>query len=1036
MNYRRALVTRWSRRDWLAVLIVALIAALLVGTTLLVVTAGNQTQTLADDFEANATIAHYDSPEEARAAADPESIVLPTATATQGGGESKRVVGVPDTSREDVGLSPPPAEAVGPVSTPQELRVNGTTTNVTVIVSPDTEASIVPSSWIRVNTDIIETVGATGAFVIEPTDEDADEGTPLVGVLAFFVEGTNEVVGIIWGAVAVAGLVVGLTVSNVVRMVISDRTRTIRVARATGAPPRRINLLFAARAGLLAGVGVAFGYAIGVIVTNTAVNIAVFLGFPTTLSLQVTASVALLLCGILGVLTVIGALSGYLTARAATTVPVARVGNHSPATGSFRSIRIPRLVRNACQPTILRPRTIVPTTATLSAFAIVVLLIAALGGVGGSLATDGTTLTQPDASHPINSNLPEQYAAAIDGPDVAASPEILLFGSHDGQPYLARGGEYESFAAVTGAELATGRAPSAPDEAVIGTTAADTLGLTPGDVLTMGGSTEAAVARVTIVGTYETGGIDDHQMLVSLETARHLSGVPDGSVNVIRTDTSVSGPQTDTTAVVLGVDAPRYVGPDEALPVEVSLWNPTDDREQRALTVELDDTSVERTVWLSPRERTTVQFELTDLQEGDNELTVDSIRQPVTVTDTPPVDIALPEAVPPEETIQIWVEDVSGDAVTNGTVAVVEPSTQTDADETTGVSEDGATQIEEDGTAWIRTPENVGTYELVVRSDERETRESLQVTGDVSRQPLVETGISPAEPTVHVHPTATAQLWNPWNRTIETSLGVEGPGTNSVEQVRLSPGETTEVSTTLERRPPGEYTVSVTADGQLLTTDTYQVGGDERFGAALASSGHYGGGGGLGNAIEYAIGNLSVFLAALVFLTAVTIVGTMGAVLARAVRARRHLFGVYRATGASPGRLVRLVVLDAVRIGAVSAVLALGVAIVVTSLLASLGQLTAFGIALDPLPSPTVAGGVLAGSILLTLVAAVIVTIPVVRTPVRKLLTPSGQPPSAISGTEPTRTGTSYPSEQQDTPGESDTTGPARGPGDQSATNG
>jgi hypothetical protein len=633
--------------------------------------------------------------------------------------------------------------------------------------------------------------------------------------------------------------------------------------------------------------------------------------------------------------------------------------------------RVPAVLQRLGRPNLLTPRTIIPTTATLSAFAMIVLLIGSLGAVGASFATEGTTITEPAAKHPVASQIPESYAGAIDDPEIATSPEILLFGYRDGEPYLARGGNYDSFAAVTDAELVAGRAPSAPDEAVVGVDAAETLDLEPGDELTMGGSTEAGVAQVTVVGTYETGGIDDHQVLVPLETARHLTTVQAGQVNIIRTETAVSTSEEDTEPIVLGVDAPRYIKPGETIQFEVTVWNPGTEYRETAVSAALGDAGVTQNLTLESQERRTVTFEMDAPGVGDYELAIGSVRQPLTVTEALPINVMSPSDVQPGERVQVRVSDASDTPVESGSISLANST----------VSFNG------DGRAWIQTPETGGSYELVARSDDgQEARQRIQVTSDASRTLLAETTLTPAEPTIHVRPTASVTVWNPWDTTAETTVTVAGPGTDIGEQVTLGPGEQTTLTAGLERRPPGEYSVRVSADGQVVSTDRYQVSGDERLGAALAASGHYGGGGGLGNAIEYAIGNLSVLLAALVGLTAITVIGAMSAVLARAVREKRQVIGVYRATGASPRRILKIVLSDTARIGAVSSLLAVGIAIVVTSVLAEFGLLTAFGIALDPQPSPRLAAGLVVGSVALTVTAAFVVTISIVRTPVRTLL--------------------------------------------------
>lgn len=967
MNYLRILLTRWSRRDWLAVFVIAVVAALLVGTALLVVTAGEQTVSLADRYETNTTATHYDSPAEARQSAGSQSVVLPTATATNDRGETRRVVGIVNTSTVAVDLPPPPEEASGPVDRPTEYRIGG---EESITVSPGGDAGVVPTSWIRVSADRLDST-ATGALVIEHTEDPMrEDGAPLVSVLAFFVGGLNDVVGILLRGVAVAGVIVAVTVSSVVRMVIDSRERTIRVARATGATPRRIRLPLAARAGLLTAAGVTFGYAIGVIVPNVAINVAVFLGLPTTLSLQVTLEMAALLFGILAALTLVGTLSGYLTARAATAVPVAQFHRESaaPSTGVFE--RVPAILQRIARPTFLAPRTILPTTATLSAFAMIVLLVAALGGVGGSLTADGTTITEPGASHPVGSQVPESYAGALDDSGVTASPEILLFGYTDGMPYLARGAEYDSFAAVTGAELTAGRPPETEDEAVVGAEVAETLDLKPGDELTIGGSTTPAVTRVTVVGRYETGGIDDYQVLVPLSTARHLTTVEEGNVNLIRTASSLDTSTAQTRPLVVGVDAPEYSGPAERIPVEVTVWNPGENAAETTVTAALAGTQTNRTVTVQPRTTTTIQLDLDGPAQGTYELAVGPIRNEITVTATPPITVRAPTEGPPDEAMQVRVTDLTGEPVAQGTVRLGNRTTD----------------IAHNGTAWIRTPEQPGTYDLTVRATGQQRTRSIRVTDGAPRRLLASVRVDQSETTVHVRPTASVTLRNPWSQTVDSGIRIEGPGVQRRERVRLDSGNEATLQTQFSRRPPGEYTVRVSADDQPLGTATYRVEGDDRLGTALATSGHYGSGGGIGAAIEYAIGNFTVLLGALVALIAVTVVGAMSAVLSRALRANRQTFAVYRTTGATPRRIFTLVIADATRIGAVSALLAGVLALAVTSALAVFGQLTAFGIRLDPTPSPTLAFGLFAASLLLTLVAAVVVTRSLVRTPVHELL--------------------------------------------------
>ena len=118
MTYRRALVGRWSRRDRLAVLVVATIVALLVGSALVVLTAGGETTRLAADINASGTVTLYDDPDTARAAAGPETLVAPLARVTVRD-RPVTVLGVPADAGNGSGFEAPipPDHAVLGLST-------------------------------------------------------------------------------------------------------------------------------------------------------------------------------------------------------------------------------------------------------------------------------------------------------------------------------------------------------------------------------------------------------------------------------------------------------------------------------------------------------------------------------------------------------------------------------------------------------------------------------------------------------------------------------------------------------------------------------------------------------------------------------------------------------------------------------------------------------------------------------------------------------------------------------------------------------
>lgn len=987
MTYIRVLVGHWSRRDWLAVLVIALTAALLVGATLVVVAGGAQTATLADEFDANASVSSYESVEDAQEVAGPDAVVLPMATAIGPDEEHHRVVGVPDTSPPDIDLPTQSAATVGPVTETEQWRLEGTNSSAMVLASPpETQSGVLPPTWLRTTPETLESIGPTEALVITPADGGSSQGTPLVSALSFFVDGTDEVLTIVWAGIAAAGVIVAVTLSSVVRLTIRAREQAIRVIRATGAPPRRVRAALAARAGLLAATGGLLGYAIGVIVVNAAVTIAVAVGLPTTLSVQVTTAVALFVVAFLVVLTGLGIITGYVTARMATSTPPAQSGRQPGDQSStwWRSIcgrLCPVRFRRRLTPSVLPSRTILPTAATLATFAVVVLMVSSLGTVGASLSAGGATVTEPGVSHPLNSQIPMSYADGIEDDKIAASPEIVLLASDGEQPYLARGVEYESFAAVTEARLVDGSSPSTDSEAVIGVDLAETLDIGPGDDVVIGGSTEPAVAQVTVVGMYETNGLADHQLLVSLPTARHLTSVEPGHVNLVRTnasDRSVIGDAEGAT--IVDVDAPSAVQANDSVTAEVSLWNPTDESVEHSFTATLGPSQTTESVSLEANEQATVTVDLEAPPPGEYDLVIDEIEQSVTVTETTSLEfVALPEDTPPETAVRVLLIEPTGGPVANAAVSLANQTVETNAD----------------GTVWLDTPAAAGTYQVTAQADNRKLNHSIRVSDATEPAAVLDVTLSPGTPTIYTQPTVEVQLTNPWQQSLETTVVIDGAGTDYREDVSLESGETTTVTTTLPQQPPGDYSVDVTAGDREVTKYDYEVTGDDRLTSALAASGHYGGGGGLGGAIEYAIGNLHVLLTTLVSLAAVTVVGATSAVLARAVSTRRRTLAIYRATGASPWRLLARIIGDAARIGFVASVGGFFTALVALEGLSRAGYLTAFGIALDPYPSASVALGVLGGGIALTCIAAVVATIPVIRSPPAALLAGSqATPPS------------------------------------------
>lgn len=937
MSYARTLVTRWSGRDRLAVLVVAVTAAFLVGAVVVLLAVSGQTTAMAGEHGSETAVSLTTDPERID-----DGTTFPVATATVDG-QRRTVVGVP----ADNILKIEPPDGVAGIDSDGAVTLAGDRTTVERTAAERPDDGPFPDAWLVADAATVAALGPDRGLVFHRSTAPVPEsGAPLTGALAFFLVGTRGLLGVL-GAVCVGvAVLVGVVVFSVTRMTVRDRRSTLALLRATGATPRRIGLLVTARAGLLTLAGVALGYAIGVIVPNAAVTVAVTLGLPVGLPLSVTARTAALIGVVLAALVGVGLLAGALAARSA-------VRGAPLDTGSTSARRWPG------GPSFLPGSAAVPTTATLAVFAAFVLVVVALAGVVGSVGAtgggSGGMIVEPGAVHPVDSDVPVAYADRLRRAGVAASPEILLFLVHDGRPVPARGVDFDAYRDVTDARLVAGRAPNATDEAVVGTGFARTHGVAPGDELALGGSTESAVGTVEVVGTFAASGASDDYVLVSLPLANHLEDVPPEKVNLVRYDERPGNGSGEGVAV-LGLSGPDRVATGDQFAVTVRLRNTGTDPSTRTIRATLGDQRRTERVTLDGGERRTVELRFETSEAGTRVVRVGDLSWELRALSAETLTLApLPERGPPNATLRVGVGTVGGATVDDATVRVGDRTTQTDGD----------------GRARIRLPATPGSYTLWVTAGERSAERAISVARDADREPAVRL-VTPNRTGVFARPSVEVRVRNPWGTVLDRTLTVEGPGLDASRSLALEPGADRTITETLDRRPPGEYSVRASV-GAASAEGTYRVTGDERLASAVASSGRVAGGTGTGGLLSRAFGNLWLVLATLVALGAVMTVGSTVAAFADAVQARRGDIGVHRAVGAGPAQIGRLVLADALRIALPAALGSIALAALAVGALSWLGTLTVFGVRVTPsAPLPLLAGLAL-GALTLALCSAGIV---------------------------------------------------------------
>lgn len=988
MRYERLLLTSWTRREWLSVLVIGVTSAFLVGAVFLLVTVGSYTTTLEDDLGGSAVVETHGSVEEAEAAATEGNVVVPYALVVDGEGRRHRIIGVPpdapavirsaSVAWKQAGIPRPGANVTGPVVVPERRTLDGDSGEVRTVVRPHPEVdSLFPSWWYVANASTVDRLGTDGAFRIDPQAADGgiDTAVPLLGALPFLVGGIGELVRTLSVGVLAGGLIVVVIVFSVSRMAIRDRLGTIRVVRATGGSPHRLFAVLVGRGALVTLAGVLVGTALGIGTTLAAVRVATALGVPVTLSPTFSPNVLRTLVPLLGVLFLSGVLAAAGAALPSVRDAPGQIGSSTtarPRSAWHIADRVPIgtrfQLRDRLEPSILGRRAAIPTATSLTVFVLVVLLLGAFVGSFAPLtSTDGGTVIESDAPHPLNSRISTEYASLLREQGVEASPEVLYAQVHDGQPYLARGANYTSFSGVTDVELVAGRQPRTPDEAVVGSSLARTLDLSVGDRITLGGSVSPGVRRVTVVGRFRGPHVFDDQLVLPLETIEGLSSAP-GTVHLIRTeglDDSTWGNLTSRGPAVLttAVSAPERLVVGQQFNASVTVRNLNGTPETTTVSLDVDGTVHERTVTLAADEERTVDFTLAVDSPGRVNLAAGSRTASVTVAkpDTFVVPPETPATAPPGAALSLPAVTAEGSLVAGATVTVGEFSAPTD----------------ERGVATVPLPDNPGTYEVVISKPGYTTaRSEIKVSPDTERHITGRMTVTPRTGGVFTRPELELVLANPWGRPLERNLTLVTPAGTETREARLNPGNVTRLKLSADelgfpdRLQPGEYPIRLLADGREVATTTYRVEGDAESLSAISGSGSYARGTGISQAIVSVFGNVQVLFATLFVLAGLASVGATTATFARAVQTRERTVGVYRATGSSRGRVLGILLVDALKLALPSALVGVVAGTAVMYAFEAAGLLVAFGVRLQIPLEPWVLVGTVVAAVGLAVVSA------------------------------------------------------------------
>lgn len=1126
MSYPRTVVTRWTRRDWLAVAVIALTVTFVVGTAVTL---------LATSSQIEGEIQRLDALERAeyQAEAGGGAAAMPVAEVTVNGSATRLVAppsgGVSLSSSFDEATIPGPPDdgvVVGGSAAAGSVEIVGSDAARTLPVRPGPRPAVLPERWYAADAETVRSVGRTGTLAVEggadggtgtvPTD-----GTLLLGAPAFVVVGGRALVDLL-GLVALgSGVLVAVTVYSVTRMTVRDRRRTLFVVRASGGRRRRLVGLFAARAGLLTAVGGAFGYAFGVILVNLILNVATYFGQVTTLDTSGSPREWALIAGLVGALVVVGAAAGAVSAaRSVASSPAALLRGSAGGRGVGSRLRAWLGLE------VLDLRTAVPMTATLTVFVTLTVLTVSVGVTLAPLvgATDGLVMA-PGAGYPIESEVPRELTASFRAAGVPASPEVVLPQLGGGEPYMLRGANYTAFATVSGTSLVEGRRPAAVDEAVVGADLAETLGVEIGEAVTVGGGTAYGLDRVRIVGRFTGPGFTDDQLVVPVATAQGLANLDAGTVQLIRTTGVVVLPENETAAnetatatgtpgggtlttpagtagpgggagaagpggsgdgtggggagnrsgagtgdgtgtavpgtagpegsgdgvgggtggggigtgggngtaapgtarpgapgtgdgngtgsgdggpgapgagtpvndstdrtatpqpgqlVVTDLSAPATALVNETVTVAVTVTNPGEGRASRELTVTYGDTSRTVPVTLDGGASRRVSVPVTFGTSGANEIAVANRRVTIRVLQPAVFEFGpLPDAGPPNATLLVTVRGGAPNAaVTMGNRSAA---------------------VAANGTARLRLPATPGTYDLALRVGDRTVRtRSFDVRADAGRRFVASITAEPATVRLPNDVAVTARLTNPWATGLQQNLTLMRDEEAVLRRpVTLPPGGSATVATTVQPvTAAGTQRVTAVLDGTAVASATYTVQASDRVVALLARQGLYTQGSSLMRSLVDLIGNLQVVQAILFALAFLMSVGSTATVVVQSVHAHRESVGLRRVTGATPAELVRSLLADGLKVGAVASLVAVGASYLALEAFVAAGFTVLFGVRIEPLVDPVLLGGVFVEALLLVVISVLVAAVWVLRVQPGDLLTTSTQRVPDASGSE------------------------------------
>jgi len=571
--------------------------------------------------------------------------------------------------------------------------------------------------------------------------------------------------------------------------------------------------------------------------------------------------------------------------------------------------------------------------------------------------TDTYSVVSSSAPTIFSSQLDVQMVDVLDSaPNVTGtSPEVFAFSTWNGHSIVLRGAdisrlnstgpEFEKF------ETFGSQGLEERGSALAGTRLLSRLGVELPFVMPVVGSYSPKMDFVNIVGMFETGTALDDEMIVSLDMARFLSGMPSNKVSTIRVSTSDPGwlsealSPTEARFALLDLSSSKSVAvAGETVEVSVSAMNwGSSDGEVVVTFLEDGVVASSQTVALLAGESKELVHTFASDVLGAH--TVEAsiggdfptrIEVNITVSD-PFLNLAAPSHVALDQSFSVTVSDHTGRLVGSAAVSFGSSTTTTDSNgnATFDATALGSYQVRAELSGYRSASRSVEVFDPSAFPNEfGPSVTSFTLSPDIMKQNESASGVLMVEN----------------NGTISGTAIIEVQVDSSVEMLLAVPLlglESKTIRFALEDLEVGTHIVQVGAFSEELVVQSWIVENPDlvqlvlRYGGVsdLVPSGTIP----IYQAAKISEGNISVALFALGAVSALLATLAIVSVFSKEIHEGRRRLGIMKTLGASRSAIRRLVFPPAFGLSLAGAVLGMAVGIAIALWLSGSGEVMLFG---------------------------------------------------------------------------------------------